>query len=66
MMFFTSINIVLSNRHFTLELEGRRDQGVLMDEQTYIMSYMAMDDVSWSTEFCGKPASKRWVSRKTR
>ena len=54
--------------HFTLELEGLRDQGtkeVLMVEQIHMESYMACNEfVSWSTRFCIKPTSKKWVFHK--
>ena len=48
--------------HFTLELEGLRDQGKLNDEMpTWSLTWQTMDIVSWSTGLCVKAHLKEVV-----
>jgi len=45
--------------HFTLKLEGPREK---VDEvPIWSPAWHAVENVSWSTGFCIKPTSKRWV-----
>ena len=46
--------------HFTLVLEGLKDQGSL-NGWTWIPTWNAMDNVSWSTGICFEPTSLRWT-----
>ena len=55
-------NAMTIQLHFTLELDGLRDQGSLNGwKPTCSLIWHALHNVSWSTGFCVKPTSKRWV-----